>query len=150
MRIFPKGWPWKKRIEDLEAPGDVYLARTMWLKFRRFGVYTHRIYRPDTARAERSHPWPFLTIILRGGYEEEIGGQRYTRRPGYIGWRGRGFRHRITALRKGPALTLIVRGRNGDRWNFYNTRDEAIDWQDYILLPPHVRAAWFEGTIHDE
>ena len=150
MRIFPKGWPWTKNIEDLESPGDVYLARTMWLKFNRLGVYTHRILLPDRARAEHSHPWTFLTIILRGGYVEEIEGKTYTRKPGYIGWRGRSFRHRIIALRGRPALTLIIRGRNGDRWNFYNKRGETIDWQDYVLLPPHVRAAWTDGTLFDE
>ena len=150
MRIFPKGWPWKKNIEDLDELGAIYLARTMWIKFHRLGVYTHRIYRPDTARAVHDHPWPFLTVILRGGYEEEIRGRRYMRRPGYIGWRGRGFRHRITALRGESALTLVIRGRNNDRWNFYNKAGEAMDWQDYILIPPHVRVAWCEDTINAE
>ena len=148
MRIFPKGWPWQKNILDLDSPDDVYLRRTMWIKFLRLGVYTHRIYRSDYARCEHDHPWSFLTIILRGGYEEEIDGKTFVRKPGYIGWRRRGFKHRITRLLKGPALTLVIRFRDKGHWYFYNGRGEKpLHWQDYVLLPPHVRVAWCDDEI---
>lgn len=134
-------WPWKKIITDLDSPLDVYLTRYFLLKTRRLGVYVHNIQRPDYARCEHDHPWPFLTVILRGGYTEELAGQRFVRRPGYIGWRGRNFEHRITELPKGNAWTLVIRGPDHFSWNF-RTAMGKVSWQTYVMWDGVKRVLW--------
>src|SRR5688500_6187293 len=41
-----------------------------------FGVYVHRILAPDPGLDLHDHPWPFVTLILRGGYVEEVADAR--------------------------------------------------------------------------
>ena len=143
MTLF--GWPSVKEIVDLDAPDEVYLRRTQLFKSRWLAVYVHRILRPDVARCAHGHPWPFLTMILRGGYVEEIGGKRYARRPGYVGWRPRAFQHRIVELPHGPALTLVIRGRDHGAWNFYDADGQnPIPWQVYCDMPQRSRILWCE------
>lgn len=48
------------------------LRRYMIFQGERFGVYVHRIYRPDADRDCHNHPWQFRTLVLRGGYTELV------------------------------------------------------------------------------
>lgn len=43
---------------------------------RLFGAYLHHIDRPDPGFDLHDHPWPFVSIILRGGYTEEYADTR--------------------------------------------------------------------------
>jgi hypothetical protein len=107
-----------KHIHDIDKPGDVYLSRLMLLRTPWFGVYFHIIRRPDWSRCQHDHPWPFVTVILRGGYVEEVGGQTFTRRAGYVGYRPSSFEHTITRLLNGPSYSLVLRGPNRETWGF--------------------------------
>lgn len=133
-------WRWK-HIEDIDRPGDVYLSRLMLVRTPWFGVYFHIIRRPDWSRCQHDHPWSFVTLILRGGYVEEVGGETFTRRPGYIGYRPRAFEHSITQLRNGPAYTLVLRGRNHEAWGF-RTPEGKLPWERYMKLPEALRVLW--------
>lgn len=133
-------WHWK-HIADLDRPSEIYLSRLMLIKTRWFGVYVHLIRRADYARCEHDHPWSFCTIILRGGYEEEVGGRRFVRRPGYVGYRSRHFEHRITQLRRGTALTLVFRGPDHVDWGF-RTVAGKIPWQEYVSWDSARRVLW--------
>lgn len=135
-----------KHIGDLDNPGAIYLSRLMLFKTKLLGIYVHIIRVADYARCEHNHPWPFLTIILRGGYVEEIDGKEYTRRPGYIGWRPRGFQHRITQLRKDSALTLVIRGPDRVDWHF-KTIHGWMHWSDYIKLDSVKRVLWCDDSL---
>src|SRR4051812_18410184 len=109
MRLIPQ-W---KHIEDIDRPGDVYLSRLMLIRTPLFGLYLHIIRRPDWSKCQHDHPWSFITLILRGGYEERLSGTR----PSFAsratsGRRPRTFEHAITRLLNGPAVTLVLRGRN--------------------------------------
>jgi hypothetical protein len=136
-----------KHIQDLDAPEDVYLSRLMLFKTRWLGIYFHIIRRPDYARCEHDHPWPFVTLILRGGYEEEVRGQRFVRRPGYIGYRGRDFEHRITRLLGVTAWSLVIRGPDRVRWGF-RTAIGKVPWQQYVSWDGVKRVLWCaDGAI---
>ena len=130
-----------KQIVDIDQPEDVYLSRLMLLRTPWLGVYVHIIRRPDWARCEHDHPWPFVTFVLRGGYEEEIGGRLFVRHPGYIGYRPRSFEHRIVRLLKGPALTFVIRGRNGEAWGFRTVMGK-VPWQRYVAWTKELRVLW--------
>lgn len=137
-----------KQIRDIDEPDSVYLSRLMLVRTRWFGVYLHVIRRPDWARCEHDHPWSFLTIILRGGYEEETGGRSFVRRPGYVGYRPRGFEHRITRLLRGPAITLVFRGRNHEEWGFRTTKG-LISWREYVSWARGLRVLWCDDGRGD-
>lgn len=130
-----------KHIVDIDNPSDVYLSRLMLIKTRLFGVYLHVIRRPDWSHCEHDHPWAFTTLILRGGYVEEIGGKEFVRRPGYIGYRSRTFEHRITRLLRVRAVTLVIRGPDHVDWGF-RTRLGKIGWQRYVQWTQNLRVLW--------
>ena len=130
-----------KHIPDIDNPTDVYLSRLMLVRLPWVGVYLHVIRRPDWAQCQHDHPWAFVTCILRGGYEEEVGGQCFVRRPGYVGYRPRGFEHRITRLLGETAVTLVVRFKNHEEWGF-RTALGKVDWRKYMSWPLALRVAW--------
>lgn len=131
-----------KHIEDVDRPDDVYLSRLMLVRTHWLGLYVHVIRRPDWATCQHDHPWAFATLILRGGYEEEIGGKAFVRRPGYFGYRPRSFEHRITRLLSGPAVTLVVRFQNHESWGFRSHLGYKIDWRRYLAAPAALRVLW--------
>lgn len=58
------------RMRLRRADGIVYLER--WgIECDLFGVYVHRMDGPDPGLDLHDHPWPFLSLVLRGGYVEE-------------------------------------------------------------------------------
>lgn len=63
---------YRRDIPDLVDPDDIYLTRWKILETPWFGIYLHRIRRPDNDRNLHDHPWPFLTLILRNGYVESF------------------------------------------------------------------------------
>lgn len=111
-------------------PGD----GTGWVSWRRpiarvlqhlgVAVRVHQILRSDTGRDPHDHPWPYVTVILRGGYYES----RYDKKGQYASqdWHGAGsvlFRrasslHKLTLVGENRPYTLFVTGRYSQRWGF--------------------------------
>ena len=140
MKLLRRLVPRWKQIADIDT-GDVYLSRLMLVRLPWIGVYVHVIRRQDWAQCQHDHPWSFLTFILRGGYEEQVGDRTFIRRPGYIGYRPRSFEHRITRLLSGPAVTLVIRFRNHESWGF-RTNLGKVEWRRYLAWPLATRVAW--------
>jgi hypothetical protein len=134
-----------KHIRDIDRPDDIYLSRLMLLRLPWLGIYVHVIRRPDWAHCQHDHPWAFMTFILWGGYEEQVGRERFVRRPAYVGYRPRSFEHRITRLLRRTAVTLVIRGRNHEAWGF-STRLGKVDWRKYMSLSSAVRVAWCDDS----
>jgi hypothetical protein len=110
-------------IPDLTDPTKTYLRRLRLVETPWFGVFLHKILLPDADRDLHDHPWDFATLILRGGYEEQVpssGPAAGTRR-----WRA-GSAHRVRAtdlhsvrrLFRVPTWTLVVVGRRQRAWGF--------------------------------
>lgn len=55
---------------DLKSNGKTFLRRR-GIDAGRLGIYLHRIDAPDPGLDLHDHPWPFVSIMLRGGYVEE-------------------------------------------------------------------------------
>jgi len=134
----------------LRHAGRAFLDRRGF-ECRWFGIYLHRIDAPDPGRDLHDHPWPFVSIILRGGYEEKyadtreapflalaaeqnercVGPDRATCRRGFrTGWAVGSIHrmpltmcHRIVAVHPGT-MTLVLRGRKSRQWGFY----QPIGW----------------------
>jgi hypothetical protein len=103
---------------------DPLMIRWVLIRFEAWGVYLHKFLRSDYERATHDHPWPFISIILRGGYFEvhdqttdrsEI--EEY-RKPGSVLLRPAAWRHRVVLNGK-PSWSLILVGRRCQRWGFF-------------------------------
>ena len=108
-----------------------------------FGLYVHWFQTSDDD-CLHDHPWPYLTIILRGGYWEVTPGPGRDRAtvsrcrwygPGSVRVRPARWLHRITIDPAHKPVTLVLRGRVGRAWGF-KTRAGWISWRAYTQLPP--------------
>lgn len=122
----------------------LYLLRR-WLfghRTSKWALMHHTMYLPDEA-CHHDHPWSFITLILSGGYTEEItreDGSQYTRhnRPGMILWRPATHTHRIASLPRGKATTLVLRFPYQRSWGFYVKRPWIagkgvwMHWQEHL------------------
>ena len=123
-------WAFMQRYDicDLADPTDLYLRRWRLVQTPWFGVYLHRMQRPDGDRYLHDHPWPFTSVILRGGYIESFVDWE-THDPARARARifckvGRPHRmamgdfHAIRRLLRVPTWTLVLVGRRVRDWGY--------------------------------
>lgn len=128
-------WKWVD-VPSSVNPGQVYLRRLRVIQTPMVSVFVHWIYEPDTDRYPHDHPWPFCSLVLRGGYTEEIykslDGKSYQRQHGVLSahFMPIGMAHRITHL-NGKVVTLIITGRRLRTWCFW-TPDGLIEWDKVV------------------
>jgi hypothetical protein len=102
---------------------DPLLVRYILIRFKPWGIYLHHLMRSDYDRALHNHPWPFISIILRGSYTEvhdqTINGKiaYKTHTAGSVLLRPAEWRHRFVLTK--PAWTLVIVGRRCQRWGFF-------------------------------
>jgi hypothetical protein len=107
------------------------------------GARVHHILRSDSDRHFHDHPWPFLTIILRGGYWElrpELNADGYVYRvverwhgPGSILLRRATDLHKLRLPEGKTTWTLFCTGPNAQTWGFW-VGNRKVPWREY--LPP--------------
>ena len=152
----------------LRHNGEVFLDRfgvgTRW-----FGVYVHRIVAPDPGLDLHDHPWPFVSLILRGAYVEQYADAREAARlaafaedparPAGTGNRGRlrtwgrwsvhrlplTIAHRIAVVEP-HTWTLVLRGRKSRSWGFY-LPDGYVDQRSYDYRARRPVAEQRHGTV---
>ncbi|HZR87870.1 MAG TPA: hypothetical protein VFB02_13755 [Bradyrhizobium sp.] len=102
-------------------------------------AYLHRFWRSDDDQALHDHPWPSVSIVLRGGYVEHTiaaGGihRRRIRRPGDVIFRGPQAAHRIeidpTLAGPGEVVTLFLTGPRIREWGFHCPKG-WVHWRDF-------------------
>ena len=124
-----------------EAP---YLDRLRLFQTPWFGLYLHRIHRPDIDPDPHDHPWWFASVVLCGGYTELVwpdkttrGGSGTTRCRIRKRWSlrhlNRKAAHMITET-DGLLWTLVLTGPRRSTWGFW-TPDGFVRWQDYVNSP---------------
>lgn len=103
----------------------------------------HNILRSDDDRAYHDHPWPYLTIILRGGYwevtpryqgDKVVGDHRVWYGPGSFLFRKASSWHRLEVTRGQTAWTLFITGRYQQGWGFMEEPGNKIPYKDYLAL----------------
>jgi hypothetical protein len=111
-----------------------------------FGSRVHHILRSDEGRDFHDHPWPYLTIILRGGYWEVtpdffdgqvIGETRRWHGPGSVLLRGARSWHRLELPEGATAWTLFCTGPKVQHWGFLTAKGK-IYWREYLGVPAGV------------
>lgn len=108
-----------------------------FFQFFNVAIRVHHILRSDRGRAPHDHPWPYLTIILRGGYFEHV----YAPDGVWLDcqWRGAGsvlFRpakslHKLEVMPGESAWTLFITGPKQQTWGFKPEGAPKVPYYDY-------------------
>lgn len=109
-----------------------------WLGGR--ALFLHRFQRSDHDEMH-DHPWPFVSLILSGGYWEVTpapgwkNGIGPVRRrwygPGRMLYRPANWIHKVEIPEGKEATTLILRGKKARSWGFWCPLG-FTPWRDYI------------------
>lgn len=117
-------------------PSNVYLRRLRIIQTPWFGLYLHWINEPDSARHVHDHPWNFWSLVLRGGYSEQVH-ERFGDR-GRIAVRHHWSIHRMRTSQAHrimnvlpSTLTLVLTGRRTRTWCFW-TETGKVPWREYL------------------
>lgn len=119
MKLFTK-----KTICDLD--GDPYLTRYCIFQCKWFSIKLHKIHKPDWDRYLHDHPWWFMSIILRGWYNEQTNSG--TKKVGWFNFKKPKTMHRIADVSKN-LWTLVITGPKIREWGF-NTEEGWKPWYE--------------------
>lgn len=135
-------------IPDRRTNQDYMHRYYLFLKDRKkfpFNVTLHKIVSSDDP-IMHDHPWPYMTIILKGGYYEHTPvfndeGKKFAestrwRGPGSIIFRGAKEYHWLELEDGKPATTLFFMGPQQRDWGFLINRSKNktqwIQWEHYL------------------
>jgi hypothetical protein len=135
----------RKRIIMDRVDNEPYLERYyLFLKDRKifpFNVFLHKFLKGDPDDVH-DHPWPYATLILRGGYYEwvpefdalgkKVRELRHWRGPGHFRICSPNSYHRIELKQGVTAWTLFMPGPQRREWGFL-VNDQWIMNEDYML-----------------
>jgi hypothetical protein len=124
-------WRWT----DVVIAGVLYLRRLHLLQTPWFSVMLHWL-TPDPQPDLHDHPVSFLSLLVRGWYDEIIPYTRTGYHCRHAQFRRRWFnfkratdRHRIVAT-SSPCVTLVIAGPVVRSWGFW-TSNGWVPWREY-------------------
>jgi len=134
----------RKRVVMDRTSDEPYLERYyLFLKERDsfpFNVFLHKFLKSDPDDVH-DHPWPYATLILKGGYYEWIPqfnnkGQKISelqvwRGPGHFRICGANSFHRIELDPDVTAWTLFMPGAKQRDWGFL-VKNKWVQWEEYL------------------
>ena len=147
MRKWFLGWlerHGRKRVVMDRINNEPYLERYyLFLKDRArfpFNVFLHRFLKSDPDDVH-DHPWPYATLILKGGYYEwlpkfnnngqKIGELQVWRGPGHFRVCGASSYHRIELDPNVECWTLFMPGPQQREWGFLS-KGKWVQHEQYL------------------
>lgn len=138
-----KRWDRHRVIMD-RVNDEPYLERYyVFLRNRNrfpFNIFVHKFLKSDPDDVH-DHPWPYFTIILKGGYWEWIpvfnlrGAKIHEycvwRRPGSFRFASANTYHRIELDPAVTCWTLFMPGIKQRDWGFL-VQNQWVQWQEYL------------------
>lgn len=112
-------------------------------------VRVHRILRADADDEMHNHPFAFVSLILSGGYLEQIyvcEGELHHkvqiwRRPFSLNRCSIETRHKICWVPPGGAWTLVLAQPKAQSWGFFLEPDQTfVPWREFIARSKKDRA----------
>lgn len=125
----PPRWAFMKRFEVpyLDRPTENYLSRIRVVQTPWFGIYLHRFDNPDSRPTFHDHPWPFVSLILRGGYVE-MRPERPPRTVRRLNVMRVQDAHYIERLLRVPTWSLMLVGRRQRKWGYIRPTVDGYQW----------------------
>ena len=134
----------RKRIVYDRIDDQPYLERYyLFLKDRDnfpFNIFLHKFLKSDIDDLH-DHPWPYFTLILRGGYWEwvpqfnaegrKVGEIAKWRAPGHFRFCSAETYHRIELDPGITAWTLFIPGPKKRDWGFL-VKNRWVQWEQYL------------------
>jgi hypothetical protein len=136
----------KRVILDRESKSPYLTRYYLFLKDRKkfpFNVFLHNFHRSDPDDLH-DHPWPYATLILKGGYWEWIpkfssggtiiGEQKVWRGPGHFRTCSANSYHRIELQPGVDCWTLFMPGPQKREWGFLTHKNwdgKTFNWVHY-------------------
>ena len=134
----------RKRIVYDRIDNEPYLERYyLFLKDRAnfpFNIFLHKFLKSDIDDLH-DHPWPYATLILKGGYwewlpqfnslGEKVGEIAVWRKPGSFRWCGANSYHRIELDPNVTCWTLFMPGPKQRDWGFL-VKNKWVQWEQYL------------------
>jgi hypothetical protein len=157
-------WALGERVDapDVNDPTKTVMVRWRIIQTPLFGIYLHRLDAPDQRPTLHDHPWPFISIVLRGGYTETFGHTSHrtgnvttNRHDGRVidrvrrTWRARSIHrmradepHTITDLDRTPTWTLVLAGPRAlePSWGYW----DGTGWTSWL---DHPHTDEFEAAL---
>lgn len=142
--------PYRQRLDGVEGTGcgpvSVWHRPVAWF-LQRLGIAIriHHILRSDRGDAFHDHPWPYLTILLKGAYCEVKpvfrdgiyeGNDANIYCAGQILVRRSNSWHRLVLFDNESCWTLFITGRKQQRWGFLSHPDAKTYWREYVAQHP--------------
>jgi len=123
---------------DGTGPVSFWRPPLAWL-LQHFGIAVriHHILSSDAGRDPHDHPWPYLTIILHGGYYEnryDDGGLPVSSEwhgPGSVLLRRANSWHMLVLPPNTTCWTLFITGRKAQTWGF-NVKGVKVPYKQYL------------------
>jgi hypothetical protein len=119
----------KRIIMDRQCNEPLLTRYYLFLKDRKwfpFNIFVHKFHKGDPGDVH-DHPWPYATLILKGGYYEYtpnfedgkmIGETKHWRRPGHFRVCSSNSYHRIELKPGVTPWTLFMPGPHKREWGF--------------------------------
>ena len=124
----------RKRVIMDRYANEPYLTRYyLFLKDRKcfpFNVFLHNFHKGDLDDLH-DHPWPYFTLILRGGYWEHTPAGKFWRSPGHFRICSPRSLHRIELESGVDTWTLFIPGPKLREWGFIRN-GEWVDNHTYL------------------
>lgn len=126
------------------SDGEVYLFRRRIFQTPWLALYLHDIEQGDEIVANlHSHPFPFVSLILRGGYKEltaaphgtdlgPISEQWHNSFSFNVFPRGTKKVHTIVHARP-KTKTLVLAGRRRDSWGWFVDGEGLVHWSEFLI-----------------
>ena len=111
--------------------GILHFKRWALIESRWASIYLHKICESDQDRHCHTHPWNFISLILSGGYFEEVPSGAFKL---FSSWtlnikRAEDF-HKITLVKK-PTWTLVFAGKRRHEWGYW-IDDDGFPFRGFI------------------
>jgi hypothetical protein len=134
----------RKRIVMDRQSNEPYLERYyLFLKERKnfpFNIFLHKFLKGDPDDVH-DHPWPYATLILKGGYYEwtaefdenniKIGETKHWRGPGHFRVCSANSFHRIELKPEVTAWTMFMPGPQKREWGFL-VNNKWVQHEQYL------------------
>lgn len=119
--------------EILSKQGELHFKRFAIIETARLSLYIHTILLADEDLHLHSHPWNFISLILKGSYLEETPFGWNEKKFLTLSTMGRNQVHKIERITKGSVFSLFLTYGEHKPW-FYQVGTEQVESSEYRAL----------------